>query len=88
MVFIISFTLICFIPVIALAYAMRIREGAAEEDIMSLPEYSFSQSYSLVMVDDKKQPRIDSCNGSHISELSVHPDDSVSIVASHISPIQ
>ncbi|KAL2320591.1 hypothetical protein Fmac_029560 [Flemingia macrophylla] len=78
---IVFFALFCFIPVIALAYAMRIREGASEEDIRSLPKYRFSQSNLLVMVDDiKKQlvnkARIDSCNGSHMSELSLHPDDS------------
>lgn len=85
---IIFFALFCFIPVIALAYAIRIREGASEEDIRSLPKYRFSQSNLLVMVDDKKPARIDSCNGSHIGELYLHPDDSVSTVSSHISPIQ
>lgn len=78
---IIFFALFCIIPIIALAYALRIREGASEEDIRSLPKYRFSQSNVLVMVDDKKQlvkARTDSCNGTHISELSLHPDDSVS----------
>ncbi|KAK7290737.1 hypothetical protein RIF29_05368 [Crotalaria pallida] len=70
------FAIFCFIPIIALAYAMRIREGASEEDIKSLPKYRFSQSNLLVIVDDKKHSRIHSCNGSHVSELSVHPDDS------------
>ncbi|KAG5043183.1 hypothetical protein JHK87_007098 [Glycine soja] len=77
---IVFFALFCIIPIIALAYAMRIREGASEEDILSLPMYRFSQSNSLVMVDDNKKQlikgRVDSCNGSHMSELSLHPDDS------------
>ncbi|KHN34569.1 E3 ubiquitin protein ligase RIE1 [Glycine soja] len=77
---IVFFALFCIIPIIALAYAMRIREGASEEDIRSLPMYRFSLSNSLVMVDDNKKQlvkvRVDSCNGSHMSELSLHPDDS------------
>ncbi|TKY62767.1 E3 ubiquitin protein ligase RIE1 [Spatholobus suberectus] len=77
---IVFLALFCIIPIIALAYAMRIREGASEEDIRSLPKYRFSQSNSLVMVDDNKKQlvkaRVDSCNGSHMSELSLHPDDS------------
>ncbi|KAK7286638.1 hypothetical protein RJT34_21777 [Clitoria ternatea] len=78
---IVFFALFCLIPIIALAYAMRIREGASDEDIRSLPKYRFSQSYSLVMVDDNKKQlvkeRVDSCSsGSHMSKLSLHPDDS------------
>ncbi|KAK7336379.1 hypothetical protein VNO77_16919 [Canavalia gladiata] len=77
---IVFFALFCIIPIIALAYAMRIREGASEEDIRSLPKYRFSQSNLLVMVDDNKKQivkaRVDSCNGSHMSELSLDPDDS------------
>ncbi|KAE9599720.1 putative transcription factor C2H2 family [Lupinus albus] len=73
---IVFFALICSIPVIAVAFAMRVKEGASEEDIMSLPKYRFSQSNSLVMVDDQKQSSIGSCKGNHTSELSVHPDDS------------
>ncbi|RDY09206.1 E3 ubiquitin protein ligase RIE1, partial [Mucuna pruriens] len=77
---IVFFALFCIIPIIALAYAMRLREGASEEDIKSLPKYRFSQSNSLEMVDHNKKQfdntRVDSCNGSHMSELSLHPDDS------------
>ncbi|KAK7377983.1 hypothetical protein VNO80_03419 [Phaseolus coccineus] len=77
---VVFFALFCIIPIIALAYAMKIREGASEEDIRLLPMYMFSQSNSLVMVDDNKKQlvnaRIDSCNGSHMSELSLNPDDS------------
>ncbi|RZC20288.1 E3 ubiquitin-protein ligase At4g11680-like isoform X2 [Glycine soja] len=81
---IVFFALFCIIPIIALAYAMRIREGASEEDILSLPMYRFSQSNSLVMVDDNKKQlikgRVDSCNGSHMSALSLHPDDSLKCI--------
>ncbi|CAJ1917432.1 unnamed protein product [Sphenostylis stenocarpa] len=77
---IVFFALFCIIPIIALAYAMRIREGASEEDIRSLPMYRFSKSNSLVMVDENKKllvnARVDSCSGSHMSEVSLNPDDS------------
>ncbi|KAK2363113.1 hypothetical protein P8452_66110 [Trifolium repens] len=77
---IVFFALFCIIPIIALAYALRIREGASEDDIKSLPVYRFSQSNVMVMVDDNKKQlgkaRTGSYNQSHISELSLHPDDS------------
>lgn len=80
----------CIIPILALAYAMSIREGALE-DVRSLPTFRFSQSNSLVMVDDNKKQlvkvRVDSCNGSHMSALSLHPDDSVSADCVLISPM-
>ena len=89
---VVFFALFCIIPIIALAYAMKIGEGASEEDIRSLPMYMFSQSNSLVMVDDNKKQlvnaRVDSCNGSHMSELSLNPDDSVSANCILISFIQ
>ncbi|GAU21794.1 hypothetical protein TSUD_329180 [Trifolium subterraneum] len=77
------FALFCIHAIIALAYALRIREGASEDDIRSLPMYRFSQSNVMVMVDDNKKQfvktRTGSYNQSHIGELSLHPDDSVSI---------
>jgi hypothetical protein len=86
---IVFFALFCIIPIIALAYALRIREGASEDDIKSLPVYRFSQSNVMVMVDDNKKQlgkaRTGSYNQSHISELSLHPDDSVSTVSSFSS---
>lgn len=89
---VVFFALFCIIPIIALAYAMKIREGASEEDIKSLPMYMFSQSNSLVMVDDNKKQlvntKVDSCNGSHMSELSLNPDDSVSADCVLVSFIQ
>ncbi|CAJ2671838.1 unnamed protein product [Trifolium pratense] len=61
-------------------YWLRIREGSSEDDIRSLPMYTFSQSNVMVMVDDNKKQsvkaRTGSYNQSHISELSLHPDDS------------
>jgi len=79
---IVFFALFCIIPIIALAYALRIREGASEDDISSLPMYRFIQSNVMVMVDNNKKQlvkaRTSSYNPSHISELSLDPDDSVS----------
>lgn len=79
---VVFFALFCILPIIALAYAIRIREGASEEDIKSLPKYRFSQSNSLLMVHDNKKQLInarnDSCNESHTSEIFLDPDDSVS----------
>lgn len=76
--------LFCIIQIIMLAYALaqplRIREGASEDDIKSLPMYRFSQPNVMIMVDKNKkqlvEARIGSHNQSHISELSLHPDDS------------
>ncbi|KAK2455674.1 E3 ubiquitin protein ligase RIE1 [Trifolium repens] len=77
---IVFFTLFCIIPIIALAYAVRIREGASEDDIRSLPMYRFSRSNVMVMIDDNQkqfvEARTGSYNQSHISELSLRPDDS------------
>jgi len=77
--------LFCIIQIITLAYALaqpsRIREGASEDDIKSLPMYRFSQPNVMIMVDKNKkqlEARIGLRNLSHISELSLHPDDSVS----------
>jgi hypothetical protein len=79
---IVFFALFCIIPIIALAYALRIREGASEDDIRSLPMYRFSRSNVMVMIDDNQkqfvEARTGSYNQSHISELSLRPDDSVS----------
>lgn len=76
------FALICLIPIIALAYAIRFREGASEEDIKLLHKYRFTHSNSLVMVDDHMEEhvkaRIDVCNGNNISEISLDQDDYVS----------
>ncbi|MCI05690.1 E3 ubiquitin-protein ligase, partial [Trifolium medium] len=73
------FTLFSIIPIIALDYALRIREGslriregASEDDIRSLPMYRFNQSNVMVMVDDNKKQFVK----AGTSELSLHPDDS------------
>ncbi|AES81094.2 C3HC4-type RING zinc finger protein [Medicago truncatula] len=75
--------LFCIVQIIALAYALtqplRIREGASEDDIKSLPMYRFCQPNVMIMVDKNKtqlEARTGSHNRSHISELSLHPDDS------------
>jgi len=78
--------LFCIIQIIALAYALvqpsRIGEGASEDDIKSLPVYRFSQPNVMIMVDKNKNQLVEAGIGSHsqshISELSLHPDDSVS----------
>lgn len=88
MVCIVFFALFCFIPIVALAYAMRIREGASEEDIRSLTKYKFSQSNLLVMVDDSKKQgsraRMDANSSNQAEELYLNPDDSVSTVSSRV----
>ncbi|KAI4348559.1 hypothetical protein L6164_009269 [Bauhinia variegata] len=81
---IIFFVFFCFIVIVAtvaLAYAVKMREGASDADIRSLPKYRFSQSNLLVMVDDNQKQvvkaRTDTDNSNHASELSLHPDDSM-----------
>jgi hypothetical protein len=76
--------LFCIIQIIMLAFALAqplsIGEGASEDDIKSLPMYRFSQPNVMIMVDKNKKQHeaIGLRNLSHISELSLHPDDSVS----------
>lgn len=88
MVCIVFFALFFFIPVVALAYAMRMREGASEADIRSLPMYKFCQSNLLVMVEDSNMPqvslaRIGASSSNLVRELYLNPDDSVSIISHH-----
>ncbi|KAI4348556.1 hypothetical protein L6164_009266 [Bauhinia variegata] len=77
---IIFFAFFCFVPIVALAYAIKMREGASDEDIRSLPKYRFSQSNLLVMVDDNQKQvvkaRMDTDNSNFASEISLHTDDS------------
>ncbi|KNA26007.1 hypothetical protein SOVF_000540 [Spinacia oleracea] len=43
---IICMALFCCIPIVAIAYAMTIREGASEDEIKQLPKYRFHESYA------------------------------------------
>ena len=45
--FVICLALFCSIPILAIAYAMTIREGASEDEIGLLPKYRFHQSCAL-----------------------------------------
>lgn len=71
MAFIIFLALFCCIPIVAIAYAMTIREGASEDEIRRLPKYRFHQSYA---------PRMSSSRefGSRKSadELALQSEDS------------
>ncbi|CAH9112596.1 unnamed protein product [Cuscuta epithymum] len=45
MVFMLFFAFFCCVPILAaVAYAMKLREGASENDIMTLPKYSYVHS--------------------------------------------
>ena len=77
------FALFCCIPLAAIAYAMKIREGASEDDIRLLPRYRFCDASLVRKVDnDEKQAleaavELGSCNS--INDLVLHPEDSVSV---------
>lgn len=65
---IICLALFCCIPVVAIAYAMTIREGASEDEIRQLPKYRFHQSHASRM----------SANTDAVDELALQFEDSVS----------
>ncbi|GMH28301.1 hypothetical protein Nepgr_030144 [Nepenthes gracilis] len=77
---VICIALFCCIPIIAIAYAMTIREGASEDDIRVLPKFRFCQSYpSRVPVWDSNQvgkQSLKSGNGNCLNELALNPEDS------------
>ncbi|GAB2295634.1 hypothetical protein Dimus_029789 [Dionaea muscipula] len=79
---VICLAVFCCIPIIAIAYAMTIREGATEEDIKVLPKYKFRQSYASrrMSASDLKQEAdghaIESGTRDYPNELSFHQDDS------------
>ncbi|KMT14894.1 hypothetical protein BVRB_3g064080 [Beta vulgaris subsp. vulgaris] len=63
---IICLALFCCIPVVAIAYAMTIREGASEDEIRQLPKYRFHQSHASRM----------SANTDAVDELALQFEDS------------
>ena len=77
------FALFCCIPLAAIAYAMKIREGASEDDIRLLPRYRFCDASLVRKVDDDKKQALEAAvelgSSSSISDLALHPEDSVSI---------
>ncbi|KAL9255405.1 E3 ubiquitin-protein ligase-like protein [Drosera capensis] len=80
-IFAICLALFCCIPIIAIAYAMTIREGATEDDIKLLPKYKFRQSYacrkiSFWELNQEARQDIESGTISSMSELSFYPEDS------------
>ncbi|XP_038903580.1 E3 ubiquitin-protein ligase At4g11680-like [Benincasa hispida] len=78
---VIFFSLCCCIPIVAFAYAMTTREGASEEDIRTLPRYTFRQAAELGTVSRGKEREpigatVELDNGHCIKELALHPEDS------------
>lgn len=83
---VIFFGLCCFLPILAFAYAMTIREGASEDDIRTLPKYRFHQNNPVGTFDNVKKleivvERLDSDDNNNIKELVLSSEDSVSTVA-------
>ncbi|GMH08096.1 hypothetical protein Nepgr_009936 [Nepenthes gracilis] len=72
---VICLILFCCIPIVAIAHAMTIREGASEEDIQVLPKYRFRQSYpSRVSVWDLNEADLGDRNS--MKETVLLPEDS------------
>ncbi|KAK9266553.1 hypothetical protein L1049_001597 [Liquidambar formosana] len=79
---IIFFALFCCVPIVAIAYAMTIREGASEDDIRILPKYRFRQANPSTLIDNEKKQEIVGAtlvlgNGNSTNELALHPEDSL-----------
>lgn len=79
--FVVFFAFFCFFPFIAtVAYAMRLGDGASENDIKTLPKYRYSQlitSGNLVKMktgEDHSISQLDSSDS--VPELALQPDDS------------
>lgn len=45
--FVICLALFCCVPILAIAYAMTIKEGASEDEISLLPKYRFHHTFAL-----------------------------------------
>lgn len=80
---VVFFSLCCCIPIVAFAYAMTAREGASEEDIRTLPKYTFRQAPVLGTFDRAKErelvgAKLELDTNHRIKELALHPEDSVS----------
>ncbi|KAL3357348.1 hypothetical protein AABB24_017842 [Solanum stoloniferum] len=79
--FVVFFAFFCFFPFIAtVAYAMRLGDGASENDIKTLPKYRYGQlntSGNLVKMktgEDHSISQLDSSDS--VPELALQPDDS------------
>lgn len=78
---ILFFALFCCFPLAAIAYAMKLREGASEDDIRLLPRYRFCDASLVRKVDDEKQvleAAVELGSSSSISDVPLNPEDSVS----------
>uniref|UniRef100_M1CQD7 RING-type E3 ubiquitin transferase n=1 Tax=Solanum tuberosum TaxID=4113 RepID=M1CQD7_SOLTU len=80
--FVVFFAFFCFFPFIAtVAYAMRLGDGASENDIKTLPKYRYGQlntSGNLVKMktgEDHSISQLDSSDS--VPELALQPDDSL-----------
>ncbi|XP_015888427.2 E3 ubiquitin-protein ligase At4g11680 [Ziziphus jujuba] len=78
---VIFFGLCCFLPILAFAYAMAIREGASEDEIQTLPKYRFHLHNPFGTCDNGKKleivvERLDSDNSSNVKELVLSSEDS------------
>ncbi|XP_057971982.1 E3 ubiquitin-protein ligase At4g11680-like [Malania oleifera] len=77
---VIFFALFCCIPIVAIAYAMTIKEGASEDDIRILPKYRFHEANSLMAFDNDKNQTVGTIvelgNNDCPRELVLRSDDS------------
>jgi len=69
---VVCLALFCCIPIVAIAYAMTIREGASEDEIRQLPTYRFRHSYA-----SRTSASVE-FGIPAIKELSLQPEDAVS----------
>lgn len=67
---VICLALFCCIPIVAIAYAMTIREGASEDEIRQLPTYRFHNPYAPRM-----SASVEFGSMPAINELSFQPED-------------
>lgn len=86
---VVFFAFFCFFPFIAtVAYAMRLGDGASENDIKTLPKYRYGQlntSGNLVKMKTGEDHSISQLNSSaSVPELALKPDDSVSMTSHFI----
>lgn len=70
---IICMALFCCIPIVAIAYAMTIREGASEDEIKQLPKYRFHESYASGL-----SASLELVNMNVADKLALQLEDSVS----------
>ncbi|XP_031280434.1 E3 ubiquitin-protein ligase At1g12760-like [Pistacia vera] len=79
MAFIFIFAVFCCIPLVAIAYAVATRQGASEDEILSLPKYTYRLASPLGTSENaEKQDIIDARVGSSNSsnELALYQEDS------------